>query len=221
MKTIRAAFLMSEADGNATYDLVKRAEIDLDVVIVSDLNALEHAFSKPRDLLLSFGTGVIVPPWILAIEGLLALNVHAASPEYPGRDPHHFAVYDGVKHYGATMHYMLQSVDAGPITDVELFDVPTDISPFELLELANDACWRLINRFFSNYKNQCAPFRMDNVVWGGRKSTRKLFLGLCRVDLSMSQDEISRRLRATTMPGYKNLYLDLHGFRFRIEDQAL
>jgi len=220
MKNLSAVFLMSEADGKAAHDLAKKAGVDLDIVILNDLNALEHAFSTPRDLLLSFGTGVIVPPWILAIEGLLALNVHAASPEYPGRDPHHFAVYDGVKQYGATMHYMRQGVDAGAITDVELFDVPTDISPFELLELANDACWKLINRFFSSYKNQCAPFRLDNVVWGSRRSTRKLFLELCRVDFSMSQDEIARRLRATTMPGYKNLYIDLHGFRFRIEDQV-
>lgn len=217
MKIIRAVFLMSEADGNNAYNLAKQAEINLDVVIVSDINALERAFLVPRDLLLSFGTGVIVPPWILAIENLLALNIHAASPEYPGRDPHHFAVYDGVKQYGATMHYMLQSVDAGPITDVELFDVPTDISPFELLELANDACWKLINRFFSSYQNQCVPFRLDNVVWGGRKSTRKMFLEMCRIDHNMSQEEVARRLRATSMSGYCNLFIELHGYKFRIE----
>ena len=220
MKRLNAVFLMSDTLGKRAYDLAKDLGVDLEVVILNDLNALEYAFSTPRDLLLSFGTGVIVPPWILAIEGLFAFNVHAASPEYPGRDPHHFAVYDGVKQYGATMHYMRQSVDTGPIIDVELFDVPTDISPFELLELANDACWKLINRFFSSYKNQCAPIRLGNVAWGSRKSTRKQFLELCHIDFSMSQEEIARRLRATSMPGYKNLYIDLHGFRFRIEDQA-
>jgi methionyl-tRNA formyltransferase len=217
MKNLTAVFLMSEADGNTAYDLAKQAEIDLDVVIVSDLNALEHAFSTPRDLLLSFGTGIIVPPWILAIEGLLALNVHAASPEYPGRDPHHFAVYDGAKRYGATMHYMSQSVDSGPISDIELFDVPNNVSPIQLLELANDSSWILIQRFFSIYKKQGAPSALNNVAWGKRKTTRKMFSELCKVDCAMSEREFERRLRSTTIPGYDNLYLELHGRRFRLD----
>jgi methionyl-tRNA formyltransferase len=220
MTSLRAVFLMSNKDGNKAYDMAKQAGFDLDLVILNELSALENAFSVPQDLLLSFGTGVIVPPRVLAMEGLLALNVHAASPEYPGRDPHHFAVYDGAKQYGATMHYMKQSVDAGPITAVELFDIPTDISPFELLNLANEASWKLISRFFSTYKKQCIPFQLDNVIWGKHKSTRKMFLEMCCIDPRMSQEEITRRLRATAMPGYKNLYMDLYGSRFRIEDQS-
>ena len=30
----------------------------------------------------------------LEIKGLKSINIHAASPKYPGRDPHHFAIYD-------------------------------------------------------------------------------------------------------------------------------
>ena len=37
---------------------------------------------------------------------LTAINIHAASPQAPGGDPHHFAIYDKVKEYGATLHYM-------------------------------------------------------------------------------------------------------------------
>jgi methionyl-tRNA formyltransferase len=221
MKKISAVFLMSELFGKRAFDLAKQARIDLDVVILNDLNALEHAFSRPHDLLLSFGTGTIIPPWILEMEGILALNVHAASPDYPGRDPHHFAVYDGIKKYGATMHYITHSVDAGPIIDVELFDVPSDISPVTLLEMANDAGWKLIQQFFSNYKKQEPPRQLNNIDWGKRKSTRKMFLEMCRVDMTMSQEEISRRLIATSMPGYRNLYIDLYGHRYRIEDHKL
>jgi hypothetical protein len=114
---------------------------------------------------------------------------------------------------------MRQSVDAGPITDVELFDVPTDISPFELLNLANDASWKLISRFFSFYKKQRIPFILDNVVWGKRKSTRKMFLEMCRIDITMSENEITRRLKATAMPGYSNLYIEFHGYRFRMDNR--
>ena len=221
MKKLSAVFLMSDTSGKKAHDLAQEAGIDLDVVILNDLNSLEHAFSTPHNLLLSFGTGVIVPSWILAIPKLLAMNVHPASPRYPGRDPHHFAIYDGAKQYGATIHYMTQKVDAGAITDVELFDVPINISPFKLLELANDAGWKLIDRFFTVYKKQGAPLQLKNISWGSRKSTREMFLEMCRIDLTMSPDEIARRFRSTAMPGYNNLYIDLHGHRYRIEDQKV
>lgn len=220
MEQLNAVLLMSEASCQKTRDAAIEVGIDIDFVMVSDLEALECAFSIRRDLLLSFGMGTIVPRWILDRPSLIALNVHAASPQYPGRDPHHFAVYDGAKEYGATLHYMTQSVDAGPIVDVELFDVPPAVTPSALLDLAREASFVLIRRFFQLYVEYGAPKQMDGMVWGARKSTRKMFLELCRIDPAMPKEEIERRKMATEMPGYRNLYIDIHGYRFRIEDLA-
>lgn len=218
MKCVNAVLLMEEQSGQNTCELASLGGVHLDVVVANDLASLERAFSVHQDLLLSFGTGVIVPSWILEMPGLLALNVHAASPQYPGRDPHHFAVYDGARQYGATMHHMTKSVDAGPIVDVELFDVPAPVTPSELLARANDAGWSLIARFFQRFSENGPPTPMPGLAWGPRKTTRKMFQEMCRIDPAMSKDEIERRLKATAMPGYGNLYLDLHGHRFRIED---
>lgn len=220
MRRVSAVLLMPEVSGIKSRDLAIQAGVDLDVVIVNDLDALERAFSTQHDLLLSFSTGVIVPARILEMPNLLALNVHAASPQYPGRDPHHFAVYDEAKQYGATMHYMVQSVDAGPIVDVKLFDVPSAVTPSGLLELANEAGWQLIQRFFKRYAELGAPHPLDGMAWGERKSTRKMFLELCRIEPAMPKEEIERRKKATAMPGYRNLYIDIHGYRFRIEEPA-
>ncbi|WP_260293636.1 formyltransferase family protein [Sedimenticola hydrogenitrophicus] len=218
MKQLRAVLLMSETSCQKTLDAAKEAGIDLDFVMVGDLEALESAFAVHRDLLLSFGMGTIVPRWILDRPSLIAFNVHAASPQYPGRDPHHFAVYDEAKEYGATLHYMTQSVDAGPIVDVEIFDVPPAVTPSALLDLSRKASFVLIKRFFQQYVEYGAPKPMGGIVWGGCKSTRKMFLELCRIDPAMTKEEIERRKIATEMPGYKNLYVDIHGYRFRIED---
>jgi methionyl-tRNA formyltransferase len=220
MKRVRAVLLMTEFSGLRTRELALQVGIELNAIVVNDLSALQLAFSQPRDLLLSFGTGVIVPSSILRLPDLLALNVHAASPEYPGRDPHHFAVYDSVKQYGATMHYMTQSVDAGLIADVELFDVTPATAPSELLEQANNAGWMLIARFFRSYAERGAPAPMPGQTWGHRKTTRKMFQDLCRIDPGMPKEEMERRLKATAMPGYKNLYADIHGHRFRIEGSS-
>lgn len=218
MKRLSAVLLMPEATGRKTCDIAKQVGLNLNAVIVASSNGLEGAFLARRELLLSFGTGVIVPSHILKTPGLLSLNVHAASPRYPGRDPHHFAVYDGAEQYGATMHYMTQSVDAGPITDVELFDVLGPVTPSDLLERANEAGWALIERFFRRFVTQGAPVPLLDLAWGGRKTTRRMFEELCRIDPTMPAEEFERRIKATEMPGHRNLYIDIHGHRFRIED---
>lgn len=217
MKYLSAVLLMSPSAGRKVQAIAMRAGVVLDAVIANDPDALERGFSTRRDLLFAFGTGVIVPAWILEKSGLLALNVHAASPQYPGRDPHHFAIYDETKRYGATIHYMVPSVDAGPIVDVELFDVPPNITPVALLELADQAGWELIERFFQKFITDGAPKPILGISWSSRKSTRKLFLELCRIDPAMPKDEIVRRDKATSMPGYSNLYVDIKGYRFRLD----
>lgn len=73
-----------------------------------------------------------------------AYNVHAASPEFPGRDPHHFAIYQQMNRYGATLHIMTEQVDAGRSLRRRLFDVPDGCRPQQLLRLANEAGFRLI-----------------------------------------------------------------------------
>ncbi len=219
MKGLRAVLLMESESGERVIRLACAAGITLQAEVVSDLTALNQAFNNPPELLLSFGTSVIVPPPLLELQDLLALNVHAASPDYPGRDPHHFAVYDGVGRYGATMHFMTSKVDAGQIVDVVLFDVPADVTPLYLLEKANEFAWVLIERFFYKLAKSCVLCPMEGVFWGKRKTTRKMFSELCKVDGAMSEMEFERRLRATTMPGYENLYLELHGRRFRLEEK--
>lgn len=212
---------MEKEVGEASYSLALLAGLNIRPTIVSNLDSLHAAIAEPCDLLLSFGTGVIVPQHILHTPGLIALNVHAASPEFPGRDPHHFAVYYAAKEYGATLHFMEEHVDSGAIVDVELFPVPQNASPAHLLEKANLAGFELIKRLFKKCKDsgiKTVSAKTPTIGWAPRKFTRKDFIELCRVDNSMPPEEFNQRLKAVAMPGYNNLYTDIHGYRFRIDD---
>ena len=220
MKTLHAVLLMSDESGARLCRLANTIGISLKAEVAGDLPTLTRKFDDPQTLLLSFGTSVIVPAPLLEQPGLLALNVHAASPDYPGRDPHHFAVYDGATKYGATVHFMTSKVDAGPIVDMELFDVPTDATPASLLDQANQAAWVLLERLLEKLAGEKALAPLAGASWGTRKTTRKMFIELCRVDASMTVVEFASRLRATSMPGYSNLYMEVHGHRFRIESKT-
>ena len=211
---------MSEQMGALAQSLALGAGLDIVSTTVNCLTDIELAFSKPCDLLLSFGSGVIVPQHILQSPGLTAVNIHAASPDFPGRDPHHFALYHEAEVYGATLHYMIKTVDQGRIVDVELFDVPEGISAAELLAKANEAGIVLMRRFFATYAKSGAPAPSDDLAWGERKSKRNDFIEFCRIDCGMSEAEFLRRMSSTAMPGFSNLYIDIHGYRFRLEGKV-
>ncbi len=217
---VRAVFLMSNEMGELAHSIGVSCGLNPTSITVSSLEDIESACAQPVDLLLSFGTGVIVPKHIINLPSITALNIHAASPEYPGRDPHHFAAYYGAKEYGATIHYMTDRVDEGPIVDVETFEVPQGTSAAILLEKANEAAIELMRRFFKTYAAKGAPVPRNDLIWGPHKSTRNEFLELCRVSCEMSESEFSRRLKSVTMPGHNNLYIDIHGYRFRLEGKV-
>ncbi|MBG30776.1 MAG: hypothetical protein CMI31_12355 [Opitutae bacterium] len=180
----------------------------------------EHFETEEFDLLFSFGTSVIVPGWILAKPDMPAVNLHAASPQYPGRDPHHFAIYDGVPEYGATLHFMTPSVDSGPIIDVEIFDVPDGTRPVDLLDKANEAAFMLLGKYLPMLLSGEAPPSNPNLQWTGTKRSRKDFLELCRIDPEISEEEFLRRQRACQMPGYYNLHTMVQGRRFHMLPDA-
>ncbi|MEQ8426917.1 MAG: formyltransferase family protein [Gammaproteobacteria bacterium] len=217
MKNVRAVLLMPVDYCERTILAARSAGLDLKVSHATNLKSLNAAVKINQDLLLSFGSSTIVPSHILKIPGLIALNVHSASPDYPGRDPHHFAVYERENKYGATLHYMTPTVDAGPIVDVEIFDVDKNATPYELLSKANDAGWVLLERFFKSYSEHGVPDPNANLHWGERRTTRKMFEQMCCINVDMSREEIELRIRATEMPGYNNLYVLIHGYKFRIE----
>src|SRR6202167_4061377 len=96
-----------------------------------DLSALSFD-QLARARLVAFVTPEIVPASILVRLGFGAFNFHPGPPAYPGWAPSHFALYDEVRQFGATLHVMVKRVDAGPIIDVAFFPVPADLSVFGL-----------------------------------------------------------------------------------------
>lgn len=185
------------------------------VQVVRDLDALTSVGGR---VLLSFGTSVIVPERLLECYPGGAFNIHGASPDFPGRDPHHWAVYEGATRYGATAHVMTRKVDDGPIVDVEMFDVEPGASHEELLRLANAAGARILQRLGPLLAAGGRPPPLHGVHWGGIKRSRADLLRYCRLPADIDKAEFDRRFRAFGGGAYNNLVVELHGKRFRIEE---
>ena len=91
--------------------------------ISTDLAAL-NADVLERARPIAFVTPEIVSKRILARLGYGAFNFHPGPPSYPGWAPAHFALCERAAEFGATVHVMVEQVDADAIDRPE-----TDIPP--------------------------------------------------------------------------------------------
>jgi formyltetrahydrofolate deformylase len=69
-----------------------------------------------------------------------AINIHHSFlPGFKGAKPYHQAHARGVKHIGATAHYVTADLDEGPIIEQEVIRVDHRLSPQELATVGRDA----------------------------------------------------------------------------------
>ena len=143
--------ILTPLTGAALKEIVDIYVPAVQVMSISTLDELRALSISADTTLLAFGTGVIVPQDQIARFAKPAYNLHASSPEFPGRDPHHHAVYRNAACYGATLHILAEKVDAGTIAATETFKVPDNVTPDKLLQLANEAAVRLLRRIGVGY----------------------------------------------------------------------
>lgn len=180
-----------------------------------EIKAIDAALLR-RARLIGFTTPVVVPPRILNTLGFGAYNFHPGPPHYPGWVPAQFAIYEQAATFGATVHRMVEKVDAGPIVAVELFAIPPDIGVRRLQELAFLQLARLFWRLAPALAMQREPLAELPVQWSGTKSTSRMHKAMCELTLDISREELERRIEAF---GAGDLGVDLtvtlHGHKFR------
>jgi methionyl-tRNA formyltransferase len=144
---------------NLTILTIQRAE---------DLAALDGDVLR-RSRLIAFVTSVIVPKSILDQLGYGAVNFHPGPPDYPGWAPAHFSLYDQADEFGATVHLMVEKVDAGPIIDLAMFPVPPETTVFGLEGMAYARLAFLFWRMARELACQVALPPALGVEWGRHK----------------------------------------------------
>ena len=146
--------------------------------------------------LISFGSGVIVPEAILKALPGPAYNVHPGPPEYPGLFPSVYALYDGAKSFGVTLHEMVAEIDAGPVVSINRFPIPANCDRAQLDALAFPEMLKLLQRFAAYLGDVKTAFPSDANQWRGARRTRADFAAMCQLPENVDGDEFARRLRA-------------------------
>lgn len=192
----------------------------LAVTVTSTADELTAAAaSAPSDArLIAFLTGVLVPPAILDRFVGPAYNFHPGPPAYPGKHPVAFALYDGVRRYGATAHEMTTRVDDGAIIGVVEFPVPERASGLWLKEQAYAATIRLFLTLSRSLAVDDAPLPRTALTWGRRRCSQRAFDAMRELPPDLDPVEFERRLAAFNHDtGNAPPFMTRHGRRFVLE----
>jgi len=148
------------------------------------------------DYLFSYLSQWIIPQHLLDAARIAALNWHPGPPEYPGIGCTNFAIYDMVDTFGITCHHMLAKVDTGKLVEVLKFPILKQETVYSLTQ----KCYSHILISYMQVLDRIAqgqPLPILTETWKRKPFTRKQLNNLCQLDKSMSDEEISRRIRAT------------------------
>ncbi|MCK5779070.1 MAG: hypothetical protein KAH11_09775 [Rhodospirillales bacterium] len=194
----RIILLSGEVEAPHLREMLRQYNADLAVEPVFDNEGLHAAFRAgvENTRLIAFLTSVIVPASYLDALPGPAYNFHPGPPEYPGSYVAGFAIYDGAKTFGVTLHEMAARVDTGPIVEVRRFPVE-DGWKFQDLEVA---AFRHVVQLFTDYAEHMAsddtPLASGVEPWTGKPRTRAQAENLKEIEADMSEEEIVRRYRA-------------------------
>jgi methionyl-tRNA formyltransferase len=172
-----------------------------------------ESYGTGPDLTLSYMSPWVIPERILRETKKWAINFHPGPPEYPGIGCTNFALYEGASEYGVTAHLMERQVDSGRIIGVRRFPIEANETVYSLTEKSYRALVQLFQGIMSPILAQ-DTFPKCHEVWKRHPFTRQELEALCRVQVDMPQEEVRRRIHATTYPSMPGAYLEWMGYKF-------
>ncbi len=160
---------------------------------------IERIRSWEPDLILSFYYRNMIKEEILNMPRLGAFNMHGSLlPKYRGRAPINWAVLNGEKETGVTLHHMVKKADAGDIVDQEKVPIGPEDTAKDVFSKCVPAARLVLTRQLEVLSEGTAPRRKQDesqaTYFGGRKPEDG------RINWTESAESIYNLIRAVTQP---------------------
>jgi methionyl-tRNA formyltransferase len=164
-----------------------------DPAIVTELAAM-----KP-DFLFSFYYRLMLKAPLLALPRAGAWNMHGSLlPRYRGRVPVNWAIINGERETGATLHEMLEKPDAGGIVAQQAVPILPDDTALDVFNKVTLAAEMALDRVLPDLLAGRAAARPQDLAAGSYFGGRKAEDG--RIDWSRPAAEVHNLIRAVAPP---------------------
>ncbi len=151
------------------------------------------------DFIFSFYYRDMLSAELLALPKKGALNLHGSLlPKYRGRVPLNWAIINGEKETGVTLHYMCEKADAGDIVDAQAFPIENADTAKTVFDKAVAAARVVLDRSLPALVAGTAKRTPQNHGAATKFAGRKPADG--EIDWSKSADEVRNLIRAVTRP---------------------
>jgi len=153
----------------------------------------------------------------------ITVNLHMAPlPEYRGANQFSFAIIEGKKEFGTTIHKIDSRIDHGDILFQKRFPIPENCWVGDLYKLTYDASLNLFRQTLvhlinDNYK--AVPQELLTAKYGVSLHYKKEMAAIKIIDLEWDKEKMERYIRATSMPGFEPPYCIIDGKKIHFTGQ--
>ncbi len=166
------------------------------------------------DLILSFFYRNMIAEETLSVPRLGAFNMHGSLlPKYRGHDPINWAILNGEKQTGMTLHHMVKRAAAGDIVDQEAVLIGKEDTVQEVFGKCVKAARVVLERQLDALTAGTAPRRAQDESQATYFGRRKPEDG--RIDWTAGSDNIYSLVRALTQP-YPGAFTEAGGMKMLI-----
>ena len=166
------------------------------------------------DFIFSFYYRKMLKEWLLAVPARGALNMHGSLlPKYRGRVPVNWAIINGEKETGASLHYMELKPDAGDLVDQQAVPILRDDTALEVFQKVTWAAELVLHRSLPLLLEGRAPRIPLDLKQGNYFGGRRPEDG--RIDWRAPAEQIHNLIRAVAPP-YPGAFTTLAGRQLRI-----
>ncbi|WP_038031233.1 formyltransferase family protein [Thermonema rossianum] len=183
------------------------------VPVYEDIAALETM--APVDVLISVQYHQILKKKHIQKAKQLAVNLHMAPlPEYRGCNQFSFAILDGAKEFGTTLHVMNEDIDGGDILFERRFPIPADVFVKELYQKTFEESLILFQEHIEDIiRGEYQPIAQSDRIptHGTSIHYRNEVEQIKCINWRWPKEKIERHIRATSMPGFPPPYTYIAG----------
>lgn len=174
------------------------------------LNSTDEILNIQSDFIISVQYHKILKINHIKSARILAFNLHMAPlPELRGCNQFSFALYNNIDKFGTTLHVIDEGIDSGDIIFEKRFKIPENCFVDELYNLTFRHSCNLFNEkvpLILENKYKLIPQKSLYKQRGTNIHYRKEIIKLKEINLDDGIDELKRKLRSSSMPGFEPPY---------------